>query len=669
MQAIMMRVLHTVVYAAVLLTASAFMPHIAHNMHVGQKSFSPQMAETSINMPALSSTMKEGKIVSWNKKIGDKVNSGDVLLVVESDKADMDVEAFESGYLAAIYTPEGKSAPVGSVVAVLVDNVADISKVGSAPKTTSTASVPSAPAAAPAPAIATSASAASGGAVPDFEQITMPALSSTMKQGKIVSWNKKVGDKVSSGDVLLVVESDKADMDVESFESGFLAAIAVKDGEVASVGSPVGYLAKKSSDVPVVQAYLQGGGKAPSKPADPAAPEPFMVIPADSSKGVASSASASASAPTVVNFGRVSASGYAQQQAKEGGINLATVTPSRPDGYITSRDLSSGSKGGTGHSGAAHEHVPAPGSINASPSARKLAQEHGIDLVKVRGSGNFGRVMPDDVLKAAGKYVAPKVSSSASPAAASATAASATQKPSAAEVAAPLDGLVAMDGMQKAVAKNMEKTLSVPVFRVSRYGANMLVLSPVSSVSHHKMRVILRSTSNAGLILLSHTFCTLFGHREIVTDEFDALYAKLKDKGVTVSALLAKAVAEVLKKHPILNAAYDASGAIKYNKDINIAMAVAIDGGLITPTILKASELDVFSVGRAWKDLVARAKAKKLTPAEYSSGRFGNVTVAAAGGGARGSLCVWNSAGKSTQSRIALSVVAVHSVPLCPTDL
>lgn len=107
-----------------------------------------------------------------------------------------------------------------------------------------------------------------------------------------------------------------------------------------------------------------------------------------------------------------------------------------------------------------------------------------------------------------------------------------------------------------------------------------------------------------------------------MTDDFDALYATLKTKGVTVSALLAKAVAEVLKKHPLMNAAYDPSGAIKYNKDINIAMAVAIEGGLITPTIVKASELDLFSVSRTWKDLVAKAKAKKLTPAEYSSGTY-----------------------------------------------
>lgn len=80
-----------------------------------------------------------------------------------------------------------------------------------------------------------------------------------------------------------------------------------------------------------------------------------------------------------------------------------------------------------------------------------------------------------------------------------------------------------------------------------------------------------------------------YRRREIVTDNFDALYAALKPKGVTVSAMLAKAVAEVLKKHPIINAAY-VEGGIKYNKDVNVAMAVAIDGGLITPTIIKVSE-------------------------------------------------------------------------------
>ena len=128
---------------------------------------------------------------------------------------------------------------------------------------------------------------------------------------------------------------------------------------------------------------------------------------------------------------------------------------------------------------------------------------------------------------------------------------------------------------------------------------------------------------------LSHLLtysCALFSpphslSREIYTDDFDELYAALKPKGITISAMLAKAVAEVLKKHQVVNAAY-VEGGIKYNKDVNVAMAVAIDGGLITPTIIKANEMDLFSIGRTWKELVDKAKSKKLSPAEYSSGTF-----------------------------------------------
>jgi len=511
-------------------------------------------------MPALSSTMTEGKIVSWSKKIGDKVNAGDVLLVVESDKADMDVEAFEDGYLAAIYTPEGGSAAVGSAVAALVATKEAIGSVSGAP-TTPAAATPTPVASVPVSAPATIASANKVG-----EAINMPALSSTMKEGKIVSWSKKVGDKVSSGDVLLVVESDKADMDVESYEDGFLAAVITGDGEIAQVGAPVAFIAKSKDEIPAVQAYanaVKSGGVAPVAAAAAAAPVAAATTPAPS---------AAAPAPKIiVNSGRVVASGYAKSIAKSQGIDLKTVSASRSDGYITSKDLS-----GAPSTIAVPEYVPGAGVINASPMARKYAAENGLDVTKIKGTGNFGRVTGDDVLIAAGKKTAPAPKAAPAVAAvapAPAKAASKDGKPAAAPV---LDGIVPMDGMQKAVAKNMEKTLSVPIFRVSR---------------------------------------------EIFTDNFDALYAQLKPKGVTVSAMLAKAVSEVLKKHPVVNAAY-VEGGIKYNKDINVAMAVAIDGGLITPTIIKAQEQDLFQISKTWKELVEKAKAKKLSPAEYSSGTF-----------------------------------------------
>ena len=126
-QSIFVRI--TLVISLLLASVGAFAPHVFMRSIISRVSLK-MVATKEVAMPALSSTMTEGKIVAWNKKVGDKVNAGDVLLVVESDKADMDVEAFEDGYLAAIYTPEGGSAKVGAAVAVLVDSASDIGKVG-----------------------------------------------------------------------------------------------------------------------------------------------------------------------------------------------------------------------------------------------------------------------------------------------------------------------------------------------------------------------------------------------------------------------------------------------------------------------------------------------------------------------------------------------------------
>ena len=373
-----------------------------------------------VTMPALSSTMVEGKVVAWSKKIGEKVSAGDVLLIVESDKADMDVESFEDGYLAAIYTPEGGSAAVGATVAVLVENVADIASVGSK-STPVIAQVAAVSVSAETVSVKTAPSAASASISSDmYEQVMMPALSSTMTEGKVVSWSKKIGEKISSGDMVLIVESDKADMDVESYEEGFLAAILVGEGESAPVGSPVGLMAKSLAGIPAVQAYaasLKSGG----------APAPAAVwTPAST---------------------------------------VSAVAPAAP-----------------ARTAAAGSFVPGEGTINASPQARKLATENNLDVTKIKGTGNFGRVMPDDVLIAAGKKsavvtapavvaVAPTVAAVA-PAAVKAVAASAPPAAKAVSAAvidpAAVEGIVPMDGMQKAVAKNMEKTLAVPIFRVSR---------------------------------------------------------------------------------------------------------------------------------------------------------------------------------------------------------
>lgn len=373
------------------------------------------VATTDVTMPALSSTMTEGKIVAWNKKIGEKVSAGDVLLIVESDKADMDVESYEDGYLAAIYTPEGGSAAVGATVAVLVENVADIANVGAKPPSVIAPAAVIPVAAAPAAQSVAPAAATTSLSSDKFDQVMMPALSSTMTEGKVVSWSKKIGEKISSGDMVLIVESDKADMDVESFEDGYLAAILIGDGESAAVGSPVGLMAKTLADLPAVQAYaatLKAGG-APVV----AAPAAVIAVPA---------AAAAVSAPVMAQSASSSA------------------------------------------------FVPAEGTVNASPQARKLALENSLDVTKIKGTGNFGRVMPDDVLIAAGKKSAvvaatPVVHAPVAAAPVAAAPAPVKAAPSAPKETVIIEGVVAMDGMQKAVAKNMEKTLTVPIFRVSRY--------------------------------------------------------------------------------------------------------------------------------------------------------------------------------------------------------
>ncbi len=346
-----------------------------------------------------------------------------------------------------------------------------------------------------------------------IHEIFMPALSSTMTEGKITSWVKSPGDKIEKGETVLIVESDKADMDVESFNEGILAAIVVQAGETAEVGSALGLLAETEAEVEEAKqkaAKLSGGGAsapAATKTAPAAAPPSFDIV--------VTSSPAPAAAPS--------------------------------------------------------------GRLVASPRAKKLAKDFGVKLETLVGSGPHGRIVAEDVEAAAGKTPvvaqAAPVATQAAPAAAKTAA-----KAPAAPAAPPTPGqVVKMNTMQIAVVKNMMATLDVPIFRVSY---------------------------------------------TITTTALDKLYKQVKPKGVTMSALLAKAIAMTLQKHPLLYASYVDNG-IHYNGDINIAVAVAMpDGGLITPVLKQADQQDLYSLSRSWKDLVDRARTKQLAPDEYSTGTF-----------------------------------------------
>lgn len=399
---------------------------------------------TEIFMPALSSTMSEGKVVEWLKKVGEFVEAGEALMVVESDKADMDVEAFEDGYLAAILKEEGEMADVGAPVGILVPSEADIAYFSSNPP-------PSA--ASPAAASDTETFSSSGAAVPDceFSQIDMPALSSTMKEGKVVSWLKSEGDAISAGEAIMVVESDKADMDVEAFEDGFLAAIITGEGETGAVGAPVALIAAEEGDIPTLQAYAASLSGAPA-PA-PAAPAPPAASAAPTAPKPAAPTKA-ASAPG----DRVVASPLAKKKAEELGVDISTVTGTGPNGRITASDVesvASGAAPAAGKKSAAApskpKWTPAPGVIAATPMARAAAKKAKIDLATIQGTGNLGRVTVDDVKMATGEKKPERKKTVPGQ-----------------EVVEMPSGFVPFTGMQKAVSNNMVATLPVPVFRTSR---------------------------------------------------------------------------------------------------------------------------------------------------------------------------------------------------------
>ena len=398
----------------------------------------------------------------------------------------------------------------------------------------------------------------------EFSQIDMPALSSTMKEGKVVSWLKSEGDAISAGEAIMVVESDKADMDVEAFEDGFLAAIITGEGESGAVGAPVALIAQNEADIPTLQAYAATlSGAAPT-----------VVTTASSAIAAAPVAAAPAKVamPSKASSGgRVVASPLARSKAAELGLDLSLLAGTGPEGRITASDVEAAAKGGSPaknkvavvSASTKPSWIPATGVIAATPTARALAKKNKIDISTVVGTGEFGRVTADDIRIATGEKepVRAKKEGATVPA-----------------VEMP-EGVVPMTGMQRAVSNNMVATLTIPEFRVSR---------------------------------------------DIIMDDFDNLYQKLKPSGVSVSAMLAKAVALAIEKHPIVNSGFspENGGSIVYKKDINIAMAVAIEGGLITPTLTFANERSVADLAENWKELVDKAKKGTLSPAEYNSGTF-----------------------------------------------
>lgn len=451
------------------------------------------MAEI-INMPRLSDTMEEGVVAKWLKKVGDKIQEGDILAEIETDKATMEFESFYAGTLLYIGLKEGETAKVDTLLAIVGNEGEDISAIvsgGGAPKTETPAAAPQAEAA---------PQTASQTAMPEgVEVVTMPRLSDTMTEGTVASWLKKEGDKVQEGDILAEIETDKATMEFESFYAGTLLYIGLKEGESAPVDSVLAVIGKEGTDVNAVLAALKGGATAPKAESKPAE---------------------AVSAPKTET---------AQQPVTE------TVS-------------------------ANNERV------FASPLAKKIAQDKGISLSEIKGSGENGRVVKKDV-----ESFVP----SAKPQVSSAVTASSS------------------------IASGVENT---------------------EEVKNSQMRKTIAKRLAESKFTAPHYYLT------IEIDMENAMASRgqinsLPDTKVSFNDLVLKACAMALKKHPQVNTSWKGDVTV-YNSHIHVGVAVAVEDGLVVPVLKFADQLSLTEIGAQVKDLAGKARNKKLTPAEMEGSTF-----------------------------------------------
>jgi pyruvate dehydrogenase E2 component (dihydrolipoamide acetyltransferase) len=497
------------------------------------------MAEV-ILMPRLSDTMTEGVIAAWHKKVGDSVKKGDLLAEVETDKATMDLESYKDGTLLYMGTGKGGKVQVNDLLAIIGAPGEDIGALvkgggagggslapaqATAPAAASAASAASAPAPA-ASATAAAATAANPPAAAGLdlskleEVILMPRLSDTMTEGVIADWHKKVGDSVKKGDILADIETDKATMELESYKEGKLLFIGAQKGEKIAVNDLLAVIGdEKKVDL----------GK---------------IVAASKNKGVA--------APVAV------------EASKGGGV-------SKDGGAQASASTATTAAGGNAtHSGLA---VSADGRIKASPLAKKLAAEKGIDIAQIPGSGDNGRIIKKDV-----------------------------------DGFTPGKAVAAGGGTEPAQA-GKPAVSAAPAGQVSYEDV------PVS-----QMRKVIAKRLAESKFTAPHFYVTM----AVDMDKAIESRVKLNDISpvkISFNDIVLKAVAVALKKHPAINSSW-MGDKIRVNHHVNIGVAVAIEDGLLVPVVRFADTKSLSQIAAEVKDLAQRAKSRKLQPADWEGSTF-----------------------------------------------
>jgi pyruvate dehydrogenase E2 component (dihydrolipoamide acetyltransferase) len=465
------------------------------------------MAEV-VRMPKLSDTMTDGVIAKWHKKVGDKVKSGELLADIETDKATMEFESFQDGVLLHIGVQEKQAVPVDSIIAILGKEGEDISGLlnGSSGGKVESKTQDAKSQDGKKQDVVTETKKPETALPSTIQVVRMPKLSDTMTDGVVAKWHKKVGDKVKSGDLLADIETDKATMEFESFQDGVLMHIGVDAGKSVPVDSVLAILGKGDENMKDVLANIN------SSPAKAEA-----------------------------------------KKEETASTNSATKT-STSNGSVNSNTTAKAEENNTASDG---------GRIKASPLAKVLAKEKGIDLSKVKGSADNGRITKADVENYKG------------------------------------GGATVGSGKSSSV----------------QLGTESFTDEPVSQMRKTIARRLLESTNGAPSFVLN-----------IEVDMDNAIASRnamnaIPDTKISFNDLVIKACAAALRKHPKVNTSWLGDKVRTYSH-IHIGVAVAVEDGLLVPVVRFADQKSLSQIAAEVKDLGKRAKDKKLQPADWEGNTF-----------------------------------------------
>ncbi|MBK7292076.1 MAG: pyruvate dehydrogenase complex dihydrolipoamide acetyltransferase [Chitinophagaceae bacterium] len=465
-----------------------------------------------ILMPRLSDTMTEGVIAAWHKKVGDKVKKGDLLAEIETDKATMELESYKDGTLLHLGGDKGAKIQVDELLAIVGKDGEDISSLVSSsatsPKeeTKTDQPVPKKEKAQTAEAKEQPATSNQQPAldISKMEEVVlMPRLSDTMEEGVISSWHKNVGDTVKKGEVLADIETDKATLELESYKNGTLLHVGAEKGEKIPVNGLLCIIGEKGKVDVDAIIAAAKGGGASSQPA-----------PAESAKA-------------------------------------ESTETAQPSAQTTAASSSSSENG----------------RVKASPLAKKLAAEKGIDIGSINGTGDGGRITKADI----DNYKA-----------------SAPSKAPATSVAAPVFTGSTEEGY--------------------------------TDIPNSQMRNVIAKRLGESKFSAPHFYLTM----EINMDNAMTARVQLNEVSpakISFNDMVVKATALALRQHPAVNASW-MGDKIRRNSHIHIGIAVAIEDGLIVPVVKFADQKTLPQIAAESKELAGKAKNKKLQPNEFSGNTF-----------------------------------------------